>query len=51
MRPAKFSVCLGFIALCIVTVVMVTAPFSEKRRAGKGFLTRLVDFPSGLEAR
>ena len=51
MQPAKLSVCLGFIALCIVTVAMVTAPFSEKRRAEKGFLTRLVDFPSGLGAR
>ena len=40
MQPAKFSVlCLGFIALCIVTVAMVTAPFSEKRRRDKSFLT------------
>ena len=51
MQPAKFSVCLGFIALCIVAVAMVTAPFSEKRRGEKGFLTRFVDFPSGLGAR
>jgi hypothetical protein len=31
---------LGFVALCIiVTVAMVTAPFSEKRRGHKSFLT------------
>jgi hypothetical protein len=39
MQPAKFSVCLGFIALCIVTAAMVTAPFSEERRRDKSFLT------------
>ncbi len=48
MQPAKFSVCLGFIALCFVTVAMVTAPFSEKRRGEKGFLTRSWIFRRGL---
>jgi hypothetical protein len=46
MQPAKFSVCLGFIALCFVTVAMVTAPFSEKRRGEECFLTSHVDFPA-----
>jgi len=48
MQPAKFSVCLGFIALCFVTVAMVTAPFIEKRRGEKGFLTRSWIFLRGL---
>jgi hypothetical protein len=40
MQPAKWSaLCLGFIALCIVIFAMVTAPFSEKRRRDKSFLT------------
>jgi hypothetical protein len=43
---------LGFIALCIVTVAMVTAPFSEKRRRDKSFLTSTWIFhaPQALHA-